>query len=69
MKKLLTAAVASTTFLAVSAHAALPAEVDTAFTTLSTDATELFSKAWPVITLVFGGMLLIKLFKRVGNKV
>lgn len=52
----------------VSAHAALPAAVDTAFTDFQANATALLDKGWPLLIAVFGGMVLMKLFKKVGSK-
>lgn len=54
--------------MAVSAHAALPTAVDTAFTDFQANATALIDKGWPLLIAVFGGMVLMKLFKKVGNK-
>lgn len=53
---------------AASAHAALPAAVDTAFTDFQANAVALIDKGWPLLIAVFGGMVLMKLFKKVGNK-
>lgn len=57
------------TFLSMSsAHAALPVAVTDALTSFKTDATDLITAGWPVLVAVFGGMVLMKLFKKVGNK-
>ncbi|MBI2779419.1 MAG: hypothetical protein HYX62_06525 [Gammaproteobacteria bacterium] len=48
------------------ANAALPAVIDTSITT---DALALIDKGWPLLIAIFGGMLFMRLFKRVGNKV
>lgn len=64
------AAVAATLAMGAfaSAHAALPTAVDTAFTDFQANATALLDKGWPLLIAVFGGMVLMKLFKKVGNK-
>jgi hypothetical protein len=52
----------------VPAYAALPTAVDTAFTDFQSNAVALIDKGWPLLIAVFGGMVLMKLFKKVGNK-
>ena len=64
-----TTLVAVLAMFGIQAHAALPAEVGTAFTSLQTDADALLALAWPVITAIVVGFILIKLFKRAANKV
>lgn len=59
---------AATALAASSAHAALPAAVDTAFTEFQANATALIDKGWPLLIAVFGAFVLMKLFKKVGNK-
>ncbi len=56
--------------LAVSSasHAALPVYITDAFTEMKTNATDLMSEAWPVLLLVFGGLVLMKLFKKFTNR-
>ena len=51
-----------------SAHAALPAEATAAFTGISDNFTALATVAWPVAGTVVGGMILLKLFKKMANK-
>lgn len=51
-----------------SAHAALPTAVTDAITAFQGDATALINAGWPLLVAVFGGMILMKLFKKVGNK-
>ncbi len=51
-----------------AAHAALPEEVETAFTGIQTDFTSLLGLAWPVIATFVGAFLLIKFFKRITAK-
>lgn len=53
--------------VAMSAHA-LPAEVTSAFTQISTDYADLSELAWPVAVAVTGGFVLLKLFKKFANK-
>lgn len=68
-KKLIVRAGIATTILAAStAQAALPTAVDTAFTDFQANATALLDKGWPLLIAVFGGMVLMKLFKKVGSK-
>ena len=56
-------------FLAIAdARAALDPAISTAVTGLTTDTQSLFSLLWPYIAMVFAGLLLIRIFKRVGNK-
>lgn len=52
----------------VSAHAALPTVVSDAITSFQTDTVSLINLGWPFLIAVFGGMLLMKLFKKVANK-
>lgn len=47
------------------AMAALPTEATDAFTTIGTDAGSLISSAWPVVLLVTGGLITIRLFRRI----
>ena len=68
MKKYAVAAGAAVSGLATSAHAALPAAVDTYFTELQTDIGTLTGYAWVLVPLVFGALLMIKLFKKFGSK-
>lgn len=46
----------------------LPTYVTEAFTKLSGQAEALIAAGWPVLILVFGGLTLMKLFKKFGNK-
>ncbi len=55
-------------FVVGSAHAALPTGATTAFTTISTDAQALIDLAWPVVLLITGGFITLKLFKKTANK-
>jgi len=48
----------------VSAHAALPTEATAAFTTVSTNVTDIFAAIWPIVAVVTGGFVLIRLFKK-----
>lgn len=51
-----------------SAHAALPAEATAAFTTISGNVTDVFAVVWPIVAMVTGGFILIRLFKKGANK-
>lgn len=50
-------------------HAAVPAGVDTAFTTVGADAATVAGYAVPIVLSVLGLGLVIKLIKRFGNKI
>lgn len=54
--------------MVANAQAALPTEVDAAFTAVQTDGLAMIAKGWPVVTAIVGGMILIKLFKKVANR-
>lgn len=51
-----------------SAHAALPTEATAAFTAVSDNATAVLAAVWPIVGLVTGGFILIRLFKKGANK-
>ncbi len=55
-------------FASGSAHAALPVGVTDAFTAMTDNWTSLETAAWPVVASITGGLILIKLFKKVANK-
>lgn len=55
--------------LATQASAALPAAVATTFTEISTNINSIFELAFPIVALGLGLTVVIKLFKRFGNKV
>jgi hypothetical protein len=67
MSKLLLALVLSV--VAISAHAALPAEATAAFTSLDTNVTDIIAAVWPILASVVGGFVLFKLFRRGMNKI
>lgn len=50
------------------AMAALPAEATAAFTELSGNGSDILAAVWPIVTLITGGFILIKLFKKGANK-
>lgn len=52
-----------------SVYAALPASVATTVTAIQTDAKDVFDLVFPVIGIIIGMTILIKLFKRFSNKV
>ncbi|WP_420170664.1 major coat protein [Pseudomonas alloputida] len=56
--------------LAVSqaSHAALPEYITAAFTEMKTNANDLIAESWPVLIMVFGALVLMKLFKKFGNR-
>lgn len=47
-----------------ASHAALPVYITNAFTEMQTNATDLAAQAWPVLIFVFGGFILMKMFKK-----
>lgn len=51
-----------------AASAALPAAATAAITAVQDDATAMVAAWWPVLAAVFGALLLMKLFKKAGNK-
>lgn len=51
-------------FASVAAHAALPTEATAAFTTVSGNVTDIFAAIWPIVAVVTGGFVLIRLFKK-----
>ena len=57
------------TTMSINAHAALPASVATTFTEISDNINSIFGLAFPVVALGLGLTVVIKLFKRFGNKV
>lgn len=50
--------------LASASAMADDAAISAAFGAVSSSATSLFSEAWPVVTLVMGGLVTIGLFKK-----
>lgn len=58
---------ASLTFVG-SASAELPIGVSTAFTGVQTDGLALIDLAWPVLTAITVGFIIIKLFKKAVSK-
>lgn len=47
-----------------ASHAALPVYITDAFTQMQTNASDLAAQAWPVLIFVFGGFILMKMFKK-----
>ncbi|MGF7409097.1 major coat protein [Providencia alcalifaciens] len=54
---------------ALAAESSIPQPAQDAITSIGETATGMIDLAWPVIALVVGGFLAIKLFKKVSNKV
>lgn len=52
-----------------SAAAAVPTEATDAITAVQTDGLAMITAGWPVVAAITGGLILIKLFKRVLGKV
>lgn len=72
VKRRLTAVVVAGAALALAAGqaaAALPASVATTITAIQTDGQAIFDLVFPVVGLFLGLVIVIKLFKRFGNKV
>jgi len=63
------AALALSLAAAGSAMATIPAIVGTTLTGVQTDGLAMIDLVWPVVVTIFGGMLLINIFKRAGSKV
>lgn len=51
------------------AFAAIPTEATDAITGVQTDGLAMISAGWPVVSAIVGGLILIKLFKKVMSKV
>lgn len=51
------------------AHAALPTAASDAITAVQTDGAAMITAGWPVAVAIVGGLVLIKLFKKVVGKV
>lgn len=66
-----TASVASPAVLAVEtpSSSAIPQAAQDAITGIGSTATGMMDLAWPVIAVVVGGFLAIKMFKKVASKV
>lgn len=47
-----------------ASHAALPVYVTDAFASMQSDAADLMAQAWPVLIFIFGGFILMKMFKK-----
>lgn len=72
VKRRLTAvAVAAVSLVGVigQAAAALPASVSTTVSSIQTDGQAIFDLIFPVVGVFLGLVIVIKLFKRFGNKV
>jgi uncharacterized BrkB/YihY/UPF0761 family membrane protein len=54
--------------MATPAMAAIPADVTTAFTDLTTDAATFLTSVWGVLTIIVIGFLWMKLFRKGLNK-
>jgi hypothetical protein len=57
------------TFLAVDVFAAVPAVVGTTLTQIQGDATDTINLLFPVIGAIMSLFVIIKIFKRGGNKI
>lgn len=49
-------------------NTALPAYVTAAFADILAKAEALVAEVWPVMLFIFGAMVLMKLFKKFGNR-
>ena len=59
----------SVALLSVTASATVPTAATDAITAVQTDGTALIDAGWPVAAALVGGLILIKLFKKVMSKV
>jgi hypothetical protein len=50
------------------AHAALPTAATDATAAISADGALMVAEGWPILTAIIGGMILLKLFKKVVNR-
>lgn len=55
--------------LALEASAALPASVATSMTSIGADLQSMFDAVFPLVATGLGLVIVIKLFKRFGNKI
>lgn len=62
------AALAASFLLIGQAHAALPTEITTAFTSISDTVTGILALVWPIATTLVVGFVGLKLFKKGANK-
>lgn len=69
LKKRLAAIGGSLTLASVSAHAALPASVGTTLTGIQSDGQAVFDLVFPVVGVLLGLSIVIKLFKRFSSKI
>lgn len=69
LKPALSTALVIASTLAIEAQAALPTSVATTFTEMSDNINDIFDLAFPIVALGLGLTVVIKLFKRFGNKV
>lgn len=69
VKRPVVALLALVSLASVSAYAALPASVATTVTGIQTDAQGIFDLIFPVVGVLLGLMIVIKLFKRFGNRI
>lgn len=57
-------ALVASAFVVGTAHAALPAEVETMFTSVQTDAEAAIAKMWPLMLAITGGFIIVGLVRR-----
>jgi hypothetical protein len=50
------------------ANAALDTAAQAAITAVETAGTDMLASWWPVLGTIFGGLLVMKLFKKAGNR-
>ncbi|HGY2575984.1 TPA: major coat protein [Providencia stuartii] len=63
------ACVSSPAVFAADSTSSIPQPAQDAITSIGKTATGMLDLAWPVIALVVGGFLAIKMFKKVASKV
>jgi hypothetical protein len=69
LKQNLVAAAALMLGVVGSSFAALPAAVGTTVTALQSDASDMFAAIFPVVGIVLGFVIVIKLFKKFTSKI
>lgn len=68
LRQKMVAAAAAPLVLIGQAHAALPTEVTSAFTTISDTVTGILALVWPIATALTVGFVGLKLFKKGASK-
>lgn len=67
-KGVLLAGVSALGLVSAQVMAAVPAEATAAFTAVQTDGESMIGSGWPVLAAIVGGLVLMKLFKKVISR-